>query len=97
MEKQEKIPFSPESRVSPEDKFKKPTEDEKPVNYTRKRKVFCHWTDKKKYWIPYRMFKLFVKHGMIVMKTHEIISSRQNKWLENYIHFGTMKRSKRLL
>ena len=40
------------------------------------------------------MLKFYVRHGMIVEKTHEIISFKQSKWLEGYISFNTQKRNK---
>ena len=30
---------------------------------------------------------------MVVEKVHEIISSKQSKWLEKYIRFNTQKRN----
>ena len=39
------------------------------------------------------MLKFFVRHGMIIDKIHEIISFKQNKWLEKYINFNTQKRN----
>ena len=39
------------------------------------------------------MLKLYVRHGMVVDKIHEIISFKQNKWLERYINFITQKRN----
>ena len=38
------------------------------------------------------MLKLYVKHEMVVKKILEMISSKQIKWLENYINFKTQKR-----
>ena len=38
------------------------------------------------------MLKFYVRHGMIVDKVHEIISFKQNRWLEKYINFNTRKR-----
>ena len=40
------------------------------------------------------MLKFYVRHGMVVDKIHEIISSKQSKWLEKYINFNTLKRNK---
>ena len=40
------------------------------------------------------MLKFYVRHGMVVDKTHEIISFKQSKWLEKYINFNTQKRNK---
>ena len=56
--------------------------------------MICDWTDKKKYLIHYRMLKLYVRHGMIVEKIHEIISFKQNRWLEKNISFNTQKRNR---
>ena len=57
----------------------------KPVNYTQNRKLIYDWTDKKNYFIHYRMLKFYLRHGMVVDKVHEVISFRQTKWLEKYI------------
>ena len=40
------------------------------------------------------MLKFYVRHGMIVVKIHEIISFKQSRWLECYISFNTQKRNK---
>ena len=65
----------------------------KPKNYTKSKKLICDWTDKKKYLINCRMLKVYVRHGMIDVKIHEIISFKQSKWLERYISFKTQKRN----
>ena len=56
--------------------------------------LICDWTDKKKYLIHYRMLKIYIRHGMVLGKIHEIISFKQIKWLENYISFITQKRNR---
>ena len=56
--------------------------------------MICDWTDKQKYLIHYRMFKIYVGHGMILEKIHEIISFKQSRWLEKHISFNTQKRNK---
>ena len=66
----------------------------KPKNYTKSKKLLCGWTDKKKYIIHYRMVKFYVRHGMVVEKIREIISFKENKWLENYVSFNTQKRNR---
>ena len=40
------------------------------------------------------MLKIYVRHGMIVEKVHNVISIKQSKWLEKYIGFNTQKRNK---
>ena len=49
--------------------------------------------NKKNYLIHHRMLKLYVRHGMVVEKVHEIISIKQSKWLEKYISFITQKKN----
>ena len=61
--------------------------------YTQTRKLICDWSDKKNYLVHYRMLKFYIMLGMIVDKIHDIISFRQNKWLEKYINFNTQKRT----
>ena len=56
----------------------------KPNNYPQNEKLICDWTDKKKYLVHYRMLKLYIRHGMIVDKVHEILSFKQNKLLEKF-------------
>ena len=55
--------------------------------------MISDWSDKKNYLVHYRMLKFYVRHGMIVDKVHDIISFRQSRWLEKYIHFTTQKRN----
>ena len=66
----------------------------KPENYTKSEKLICDWTDKKKYLIHYRMLKFYIRHVMIVVRIHEIISFKQSKWLESYISFNTQKQNR---
>ena len=41
---------------------------------TQNKKLKREWTDKKKYFIHYRMLRFHFKHALIVDKNHEIIS-----------------------
>ena len=68
--------------------------NKKPNIYTKAKKLIQDWTDKKKYFILYRMLKFYVRHGMIVEKIHEINSFKQKEWLKKYISFDTQKRNK---
>ena len=62
------------------------------MEYTKVKKLICDWTDEKKYLIRYRVLKFCVRHGRIVDKILEIISFKQNRWLEKYKNFSTQKR-----
>ena len=93
-EKTKHFPFCPENKKINPDKYNDYMNKIKPKNYTKSKKLICDWTDKEKYLIHYRMLKFYVRHGMIVVKIHEIISFKQSKWLESYISFDTQKRNK---
>ena len=66
----------------------------KPKIYTKAKKILCAWSDNKNYLVRHRTLKFYVRHGMIVETIHEIISLKQNKWLEKYKNFNTQKGSK---
>ena len=38
--------------------------------------------------------KFYLRYGMVVEKSHEILSFKQSKWLEMYISFNTQKRNR---
>ena len=39
------------------------------------------------------MLNFYVEPGMEIDKVYEIISFRQNKWLQDYLNFNTQKRN----
>ena len=73
-EKTKHFPFCPENKKINPDKDNDYMNKINSKNYTKSKKLLCDWTDKKKYLIHYRMLKFYVRHGMIVVKIHEIIS-----------------------
>ena len=91
-EKTKYFPFCPMNKFSPQDKFSDFMNQMKPDTYTPCKKLICDWSNKKNYLVHYRMLKFYVKHGMIVDKVHEIISFKQNDWLEKYIDFHVTKK-----
>ena len=93
-EKTKNFPFAPENKKINPDTFNDYMKEIKPDNYTSTEKLICDWSDKKNYLVHYRMLKFYIKHGMIIDKVYNIISSKQNKWLEKYISFNTQKRNK---
>ena len=40
----------------------------KPNDYPNAKKYLCNWSDKKNYFVHYRMLKFYVRHGMVVEK-----------------------------
>ena len=65
----------------------------KPDTYTQTKMLICDCSDKKNYLIHYRMLKIYVRHGIVVDKVHEIISFKQSKCLEKYINFNAQKKT----
>ena len=93
-EKTKNFPYWPENKAIPKDKYNDHMKTIKAKNYTKAKKIICHWTDEKNYLVHYRKLKFYVRHGMIVDKIHELISFKQSRWLEKYISFNTQKRNK---
>ena len=93
-QKTKNFPFAPENKKINADNFNDYMKEIKPDTYIQSIKLICDWSDKKNYLIHYRMLKFYVRHGMLIDKIHNIISFKQNKWLEKYINFNTQKRSK---
>ena len=92
-EKTKNFPFAPVNRKNNADKFSEYMTEIKPDTYIQTKKVICDWSDKKNYLAHHRMLKIYLRHGMIVDKVHNIISFRQSRWLEKYINFSTQKRN----
>ena len=63
----------------------------KPDTYTHTKNLICDWSDKKSYLILYRMLNFYVRHGMEVVKIHNVVSFKQSKWLGKHISFNTQK------
>ena len=93
-EKTKHFPFCPEIRKINPYNYNDYMNKIKPKNYTKSKKLLCDWTDKKKYLIHYRMLNFYVRHGIIVVKIHEIISFKQSKWLESFFTFNTQNETK---
>ena len=93
-QKTKNFPFAPEIKKINPDTFNDYMKEIKPDNYTSIKKLICDWSDKKNYLVHFRMLKFYIRHGMTIDKVNNIISFKQNKWLENYISFNTQKRNK---
>ena len=92
-EKTKNLPFAPMNNKINPDNFNDYMKEIKPDNYTPSKNLICDWSDKKNYLVYYRMLKFYIRHGMIVDKVHNIVSFKQNRWLEKNIYFNTQKRN----
>ena len=55
-------------------------------------KLTCNWHDKKNYSINISALKQALNHGLILDKVHNVISFRQDAWLNLYIDMSTQLR-----
>ena len=92
-EKTKNFPFAPVNKKINPDNYRDFMKSIKPNTYIQSSKLICDWSDKRNYLIHYRMLKIYIRHGMIVDKVHEIISFKQSRWLEKYINISTQKRN----
>ena len=92
-EKTKNSPFCPENKKVNSNDFSDYMKTIKPDTYTQTKKLICDWSDKKNYLVHYRMLNFYIRYGMVGYKVHEIISFKQNKWLEKFISFKTQKRN----
>ena len=93
-EKTKHFPFAPVNKKINPDDFSYYMKTIIPDTYTQNKKLISHCSDKKNYLVHYRMLKFYVSHGMIVEKVQDVISFKQNRWLEKYISFIRQKRNK---
>ena len=91
-EKTKNFPFAPVNKKINPDKFSNYMKEFKASTYIQTKKLICDWSDKKNYLVHYRMLKIYLRHGMIVEKVHDVISFKQSRWLEKYINFITQKK-----
>ena len=87
------FPFAPANKFSPQENVTDYMNEIKPDTHSQCKKLICDFSNKKNYLVHYRMLKFYVRYGMIVDKIHEIISFKQNNWLEKYIDFHVKKRA----
>ena len=92
--KTKNLPFAPVNKKINPDNFSDYMKEIKPDTYIQTSKLICDWSYKKNYLVHYRMLKFYIRHGMEVVKIHNIISFKQGRWLEKYISFNTQKRNK---
>ena len=92
-EKTKNFAFAPVNKKLDSNDFSEYMKKINPDTYTQTNKFICDWSDKKNYLINYRKLKIYVRHGMEVVKVHSVISFKQSKCLEKHIIFNTQKRN----
>ena len=93
-EKTKPFPFAPVNKKIIPDDFNDYMKTIKPDTYTQTKKLICDWSDRKTYLTLYRVLNFYIRHGMIIDKLHETISTKQNNWLEKSKNFNTQKRNR---
>lgn len=61
-------------------------------DYFKGTKLIADLQPKRNYVIHYRLLKLALKHGLVLVKVHRVLSFKQSAWLAPYINFNTMQR-----
>ena len=92
-EETKRFPFSPENKISRQDKFSNYMYKVKSKTYIPCEKLFRDLCDLKRYLISHRISKSFVKPGMVVEKDHEVYPLRRSIWLKPCSVFLTDKRT----
>ena len=92
-EKTKYFPFAPVNEKINLDNYNDYMKSIKPDSYIQSGKLICDWSDKRNYLVHYRMLKFYIRHGMIIVRVHTVISFKQSKWLEKYMSVNTKKRS----
>ena len=77
-EKTKKLPFAPMNKKINPDNFNDFMKEIKPDIYIQTKNLICDWSDKEKNFIRYRMLKFHIRHGMEVVKVHNVTSFKQS-------------------
>ena len=72
-EKTKHFPFAPVNEKNNPDDFSDYMKTIIPDTFTQNKKLICDCSDKINYLVHYRMLKVYVRHGMIVEKVHNVI------------------------
>ena len=92
-EKTKNFPFCPYQTKADPNLFSGYMNNVNQPNYKPTSKLMCDVTNKSKYMIHYRMFKVYLNQGMKVTKIHTIYKFKQSPWLGKYIDHNTQKRT----
>ena len=93
-EKTKNFPLCPYQTKADPDLFSVLMNNVNQPNYKPTSKLMCDVTNKTKYMIQYRVFKIYINMGMKVTKIQTIYRFKQSLWLEKYIIHNTQKRTK---
>ncbi|XP_074037614.1 uncharacterized protein [Leptinotarsa decemlineata] len=74
------LPFLVESVIPPGSNSKIP-------------KLIPNLNDKRKYIVHYRALRQAIENGLIVMRTHRVLSFNQSPWLKKYVDLNTLMRN----
>ena len=92
-EKTKNFPFCPYQTKADPDLFSAYMNNVNQPNYKPTPKLMGDVTNKSKYMINFRMFKIYLNHGMKITKIHTIYRFKQSPFLGKYIDHNTKKRT----
>ena len=86
-------PLAPESMEISKDMLSEQQLSLSNSRWKSSRKLVPNLYDKDKYVLHYRNLKLYLNHGMKLVKIYQVVSFHQSKWLLPYVEFCTKKRA----
>ena len=93
-EKTKYYPLLPDKKTTKVEYFSPYMTGNKPEKYKPTEKLILDHTNKQRYFLPYRVPKFYIRHGIRVVKIHTVYKFKQSPWLAKYIKYNTEQRSK---
>ena len=66
----------------------------KPEKYKPTEELIMDQTNKQRYFLNYRVLKLYIRHGIRILNGHSVYKFKQSPWLAKYIKYNTEQRKK---
>ena len=93
-EKTKNFPFLTEKKSIKVEDFPPHMTTNKPEKYRPPEKLIMDQTIKQRYFLHYRDFKFYIRHGIRILNIHTVYKFKQSPWLAKYIKYNTEQRSK---
>ena len=93
-EKTKHFPFLPEKKTVKVEDFSPYMKTNKPEKYKPTEKLIMDQTNKQRYFLHYRDFKFYIRHGIRILNVHTVYKFKQSPWLAKYIKHNTEQRKK---
>ena len=89
LEKTKVFPFLPDKKTIKVEDFSQDMMKNEPEKYEPTEKLFMDHTNKQRYSLHYRVLKLYIRHGIRIVKVHIVYIFKRPPWLSSYIKYNT--------